>query len=220
MTAPICCIRGLRRRDFITLIGGAAVLWPLTARAQQSAMPVVGLLSSFSSNERNTAAFNQGLKELGFVDGQNVVIDYRYAEGHYDQLPGLAADLVRRHVVAIFATGGNGGQRWRPRPRPRQFQSSLKAAAVIRCKPVLSPASTGLAATSRASASPKPRSWRSDLNCFINLSQRPRQSACYSIRAIPTPICKFERCRTAQLPSDAKSPSQAPGPKTTLTPPS
>ena len=68
MTAPICCIHGLRRRDFITLIGGAAVLWPLTARAQQSAMPVVGLLSSFSSNERNTAAFNQGLKELGFVD--------------------------------------------------------------------------------------------------------------------------------------------------------
>ena len=108
MTAPICCIHGLRRRDFITLIGGAAVLWPLTARALQSAMPVVGLLSSFSSNERNTASFNQGLKELGFVDGQNVVIDYRYAEGHYDQLPGLAADLVRRRVVAIFATGGNG----------------------------------------------------------------------------------------------------------------
>ncbi len=98
----------MRRRDFITLIGGAAAVWPLTARAQQSAMPVVGLLSSFSANERNTAAFIRGLKELGFVDGQNVAIDYRYAEGHYDQLPGLAADLVRRHVAAIFATGGNG----------------------------------------------------------------------------------------------------------------
>jgi putative ABC transport system substrate-binding protein len=98
----------MRRREFITLLGSAAVVWPLTARAQQSAMPVVGLLSSFSSNERNNAAFNQGLKELGFVDGQNVVIDYRYAEGHYDQLPGLAADLVRRDVAAIFATGGNG----------------------------------------------------------------------------------------------------------------
>jgi ABC-type uncharacterized transport system substrate-binding protein len=96
------------RREFIGLVGGAAVVWPLTAGAQQSAMPVVGLLSSFSSNERNTAAFNQGLKELGFVDGQNAVIDYRYAEGHYDQLPGLAAELVRRHVAAIFATGGNG----------------------------------------------------------------------------------------------------------------
>jgi putative ABC transport system substrate-binding protein len=59
----------MRRRDFITLIGGVAVVWPLTARAQQSAMPMVGLLSSFSSNERNTAAFNQGLKGLGFVDG-------------------------------------------------------------------------------------------------------------------------------------------------------
>ena len=98
----------MRRREFIGLVGGAAVVWPLTARAQQSAMPVVGFLSSFSSNERNTAAFNQGLKELGFVDGQNVVIDYRYAEGHYDQLPGLAADLVRRPVAVIFATGGNG----------------------------------------------------------------------------------------------------------------
>ena len=96
------------RREFIGLVGGAVVVWPRTARAQHSAMPVVGFLSSFSSNERNTAAFNQGLMELGFVDGQKVVIDYRYAEGHYDQLPGLAAELVRQHVAAIFATGGNG----------------------------------------------------------------------------------------------------------------
>lgn len=98
----------MRRREFIGLVGGAAVGWPLAARAQQSAMPVVGFLSSFSSNERNTGAFNQGLKELGFIDGQNVVIDYRYAEGRYDRLPGLAADLVRRPVAVIFATGGNG----------------------------------------------------------------------------------------------------------------
>ena len=66
-------------------------------------MPVVGLLSSFSSNERNTAALNQGLKELGFVDGQNVVIDYRYAEGHYDQLPGLAAASVERKIAVASA---------------------------------------------------------------------------------------------------------------------
>src|SRR5579863_7845323 len=98
----------MRRREFIGLVGAAAAVGPLTVRAQQSATPVVGLLSSFSANERNTAAFNKGLKELGFVDGQNVVIEYRYAEGHYDQLPGLAAQLVRRPVAAIFATGGNG----------------------------------------------------------------------------------------------------------------
>jgi putative tryptophan/tyrosine transport system substrate-binding protein len=98
----------MRRREFIGLVGTAAVVGPLTVRAQQSATPVVGLLSSFSANQRNTAAFNKGLKELGFVDGQNVVIDYRYAEGHYDHLPGLAAELVRRPVAAIFATGGNG----------------------------------------------------------------------------------------------------------------
>jgi hypothetical protein len=67
----------MRRREFIGRVGVAAVMWPITVRAQQSAMPVVGFLSSFSSNERNTAAFIQGLKELGFVDGQNVLIDYR-----------------------------------------------------------------------------------------------------------------------------------------------
>jgi len=113
----------MRRREFIGLVGGAAVVWPLTARAQQSAMPVVGFLSSFSSNERNTAAFNQGLKELGFVDGQNVVIDYRYAEGHYNQLPGLAAELVRRHVAAIFATGGNGPAKAATTTIPIVFES-------------------------------------------------------------------------------------------------
>ena len=83
-----------------------------------------------------------------------------------------------------------------------------------------SPASNGREATSPASASSRLRSWRSDLNCFINLSQRPRQSACYSIRATPMPSYRFDRCRTPQLLSNAKSPSQAPGPKATLTRPS
>jgi len=97
----------MRRREFITLVGGA-VTWPLTSRAQQSAMPVVGVLSSFSANARFNSALKQGMAELGFVDGKNFVIDYRYAEGQYDKLPGLAAELVHRQVAAIFATGGNG----------------------------------------------------------------------------------------------------------------
>jgi putative ABC transport system substrate-binding protein len=95
------------RRDFITLVGGVAA-WPLRAGAQQLAIPVIGFLSGRFPNDSaaNVAAFHRGLGEVGFVDGQNVEIDFRWAFGHYDQLPGLAADLVRRRVAVIVATGG------------------------------------------------------------------------------------------------------------------
>jgi putative ABC transport system substrate-binding protein len=84
----------MKRREFITLLGGAAV-WPLAARGQQPEVPKIGFLSSFSANARFNAAFKQGMKELGFVEGQNLVIEYRYAEGHYDQLPALAVSYLR-----------------------------------------------------------------------------------------------------------------------------
>src|SRR5262245_14782461 len=167
---------GMGRREFVALLGGGAAAWPLMARAQQAAIPVVGFLRSTPQApfQNLVTAFRQGLKETGFVEGQNVAVDYRYADNQIDRLPALVADLIHRPVAVIVSDNISAiVARHATMTVPIVFATGGDPAGSV---------SSDLAPTSPASAS-FPGSWhRNGWNCCARSYPRRRRLPCWLTR--------------------------------------
>jgi hypothetical protein len=216
----------LKRRDILILSAGTAIAWPLIARAQQKAMPVIGWLSALSPlTQRRVpgspfAAFDEGLNQTGYVEGKNVAIEYRWAEGYPDRLPELAADLVAQKVDVIVAVAGAS-----PVFAAKRATSTIPIVFTT----VTGPVELGLVASLARPGgnvtgfvSTHPPNWTpSGSNFFPNWFRRRRQSACSCtltsrIQRVRRGMC--ERCRTRHTRRGWSSVSWWPGAKTRLTP--
>ena len=157
----------IRRREFITLLGGAAAAWPVAARAQQTENQLVGVLHSGSATTFAPfmVAFRQGLKEAGVTQSHNVTIEYRWAENHYDRLPQMAADLVHRQPAAIYAGGSVRVAKAATSTIPIVFTTGEDPVKATRSRLAWSPASTGQVAMSLESPFFMLNSGRSCLKC-------------------------------------------------------
>ena len=203
----------MRRREFITLLGGAAATWPLAARAQQPAMPVIGFLDpSIARRDARSRlrAFRQGLKDTGYVEGENVSIVYRWAEDQIDRLPALAADLVRRQVAVIAATAGDRRHsRPRRQPRPsRSYSSSPKTRSRLALVASLARPGGNLTGVNFLERSWRQSGWNScvslcprlrGLLCFVNPASNPSaEITLRDVRAAPAPSgCKSRSCNAS-----------------------
>jgi hypothetical protein len=174
----------MNRREIITLLGGVAAALPFAAGAQQAAMPVVGFVHGGSPEARRVAAFRKGLNETGYVEGQNVTVEYHLLDGHYDRLPSVMADLIRR--VAVIATPASDSVPWRPKLRAQRFRSS-SVLAQTRSSWVLSPALRGRAATRPVSIFSFKKSRPSGLHCSTSWCLRQFVLACWSTRPMRHP---------------------------------
>jgi hypothetical protein len=172
----------IERRKFLATLGGATVAWPLVARAQQSTVPVIGFVDGGSpdASARSAAAFRNGLNETGYVEGQNVLVEYHWLNGQYDRLSSLMADLVRRRV-AVLPRPVALLLRWRPKLQPHRSRSS-SASAKTRLKLVWSPALPGRAATRPALIFSLQSWWPSGWGSCTTWCPRPFGLLCWSIQ--------------------------------------